>query len=238
MEEYSKTGNKNLENLDSATHFTEWMYAQVSPYLKGSILEIGSGTGTYSKKIIRDFSENIIILSEIDPHYLETLKQNFEARNIIIKKINLEEKDASRDLPPVDCAFALNVFEHIEHDERALQNVYDFLTPGGTFVILVPAHQWLYNRIDASIGHFRRYSKKTLQEKAVRAGFSVKKIYYFNFFSIFGWYLNGSILKKQEISSSLLTMFDRFVPALRFFEEKLLRGRIGISVIAVLEKSI
>ena len=50
---YSAEGDKTLENLHNASRFTDWMYAQVKPHLKGDILEIGSGIGTYSEKIIR-----------------------------------------------------------------------------------------------------------------------------------------------------------------------------------------
>ena len=136
----------------------------------------------------------------------------------------------------IDTAVAVNVLEHINDDTGAFKNVYSSLKKGGHFIVLVPAHQALYNIIDKSIGHYRRYAKKDLIAKAEGAGFKVDELFYFNFFSIFVWYLNGNILKKNTLNAGFLKIFDFFVPVFRALEKNILKGKIGISLIIILEK--
>jgi SAM-dependent methyltransferase len=235
--DYSSTGDTTLGLLDGAENFTEWMYSHVKPHLKGTILEIGSGSGTYSKKIIKDFPKNTIVLSDIDPGYIQRLSRDFTAPNIRVGKLNLEVPEDFSLLPSLaDSAFALNVLEHVEQDTLALNNIYNNLNPGGVMVMLVPAHMFLYNRIDKSIGHFRRYSKKMIHEKIAETPFTLEKLYYFNALSMAGWYLNGNILKKEVVDDGLLSVFDRLVPLIRRFEKHIMREKIGISLIALLRK--
>lgn len=114
--------------------------------------------------------------------------------------------------------------------------MYEKLTPGGTFTILVPAHQFLYNCIDKSVGHYRRYNKKLMQAKVAQTKFKIKKLFYFNAISIPGWYLSGNIFKKDLLSENKMQLLDRLVPFLKFIETHLLRKTIGMSLVAVLEK--
>lgn len=235
-DQFSQEGDKNLKILAQANNFTLWMYEQAQPYLKGTILEIGSGQGNYSKLIIKDFPTHKIILSEIDENYLTQLQTDLGNKNVSTIKLNLEKKADFNQIDQIDSAFALNVLEHVEHDVDALNNIYDKLTPGGTFTVLVPAHQFLYNCIDKSVGHFRRYNKKLMKEKVAQTQFKIKKLFYFNAFSIPGWYLSGNILKRDLLSENKMQFFDKLVPVLKFFEKHILRKSIGMSLIAVLEK--
>lgn len=236
MEDYSSQGKENLEVLSRADNFTDWMYSEIKPFLKGNILEIGSGMGTYSKKIINDFRGSKIVLSDIDEGYINDLKKN-ENGDVSVLKINIEnEQDFKNISIPVNSVFALNVLEHVQNDEQALKNIYRKLSPGGRLVILVPAHKFLFNEIDKGVDHFRRYSKKDILEKVSRTGFRLNKIFYFNFPSMFGWYWTGNIMKRSAISGGSVALFDKLVPFLRFFEKYILRNKIGISLIAVLEK--
>lgn len=235
--EYSDIGNKNLDTLDKAENFTNWMYEQVKPYLKGKILEIGSGSGTYSKKIIRDFASENIFLSDLDPDYITKLQKQFQLPQSHIQTLNLEKQEEfAKFNTTFDSAFALNVLEHVEHDELAFKNIYNALTPNGSCIILVPAHKFLFNRIDTAVGHFRRYSKEELSSKTTKAGFIIEKIFYFNALSIPGWYLNGNILKKAEVDGNLVGFYNAIIPPVRLVEKYILQKKIGISLIAILKK--
>lgn len=235
-DQFSQEGDQNLKILAGASNFTQWMYEQAKPALKGTILEIGSGRGNYSKLIIRDFPANKIILSEIDENYISNLQKTFNSDLVSTIKLNLEKKNDFTQIENIDSAFALNVLEHVEHDVDALNNMYEKLTPGGTFTILVPAHQFLYNCIDKSVGHYRRYNKKLMQAKVAQTKFKIKKLFYFNAISIPGWYLSGNIFKKDLLSENKMQLLDRLVPFLKFIETHLLRKTIGMSLVAVLEK--
>jgi SAM-dependent methyltransferase len=65
---------------------------------------------------------------------------------------------------------AFDVLEHLENPSHLLSEIYRVLEPGGIFICSVPAYQWLFSDFDISIGHFRRYSRKSLNKLVAAAG--------------------------------------------------------------------
>lgn len=229
---------QNLNVFEELDNFVGWMYSQIKPFLKGNILELGSGIGTYSKKIIDDFPRSKIILSDIDRQYLEILQKRFkEEKNITIKKIGLEDPtDFRLDNLEINTVFAINVLEHIKDDIAALNNVYNVLERKGRFVFVVPTHKFLFNSLDQAVGHCRRYTKKTIIEKISKTPFTIRRIFYFNFLSMFVWYGHGNVFKRKVINKTLAKLLDRVIPLLKFLENHILRKKMGISLVVVLEK--
>ena len=73
----------------------------------------------------------------------------------------------------VDAVTALNVLEHIDDDERALCEIARILRPGGVAHIEVPAGPGCYDVYDEQLLHHRRYRRRELLGKAVKAGLVV-----------------------------------------------------------------
>ena len=131
-----------------------------------------------------------------------------------------------------DTVFALNVVEHIDNRDLALQNCRKLLKEGGNLVILVPAFQSLYNQFDQSLGHFLRFTKKSLNQLMRQNGYEITHSQYFNFIGIFGWWFTGSILKKKEIPEGQMSLYNLLVPVFRiidFFTQRI----AGLSTIAI-----
>lgn len=234
---YSSEGNQGLSFNEKADRFIDWMYDEIKPFINGNILEVGSGIGTFSKKIVCDFQNNQIVLSDVDTCYVNNLKNIFELqKNVQIELLDLGTiSDFEKIRRKLNTVIALNVLEHVENDIDALHHIYDALADNGKLILLVPAHKFLYNRIDESVGHYRRYSKKELLEKIGKTKFKIHQINYFNFAAILGWYINGNILKKS-ISESTIGFFNKLVPFFKFFEKNFTRKKMGISLIVILEK--
>lgn len=237
---YSSADYQNHLVVAKSHNFTEWLYGEIKPYIKGNILEVGSGLGTYSGKIVRDFDKNKIWLSDVDPIDLENLKNKFASSpNISVVKIDLnKESDYRQILPRVDTIVALNVLEHLKDDISVLNNLYDKLTDGGNLIIIVPAHKFLFNNLDVITGHYRRYDREEILKKISKAKFAIKKCFYFNFTAIFGWYVNGNILKKSQINYTAMNLYNKIIPFFRFFEKKILRRKLGISLIVIASKNV
>jgi len=68
------------------------------------------------------------------------------------------------------------VLEHLEHDERTLQEMSRILQPGGHLVITVPIHRYYYTFDDAYVGHFRRYEVRDLLRTLEACGFRIVKL--------------------------------------------------------------
>jgi 2-polyprenyl-3-methyl-5-hydroxy-6-metoxy-1,4-benzoquinol methylase len=236
--EYS--GHSNLE-LDAQSHrFTRWLYREVSAELKGDVLEIGSGIGTYSEKIVRDkLPACHIMLTDIAPSYIEALTKRFSSsnNNVSVSKLDLNRKEDYEKIgyEKFDSILGLNILEHVENDEFALQQLYKLLKDEGMMVLLVPCHKFLYNVLDKKAGHFRRYTKKELEYKVSKTQFIIQRIFYFNMLGIVGWYLNGSLAKNPQINGTAYRIFDSLVPISQYIE-RLAGRRLGLSIICYLRK--
>jgi len=78
-----------------------------------------------------------------------------------------------------DIVTALDCIEHIEDDERALQECHRVLTRGGVLLLTVPAHRWLWSRHDEALHHKRRYTEQDLLKKIKNAGFVSREMSHF-----------------------------------------------------------
>jgi len=135
-----------------------------------SYLEIGCGTGNVISAISKSRRWDRVVGAEIHPRGLNL------ARPRLSMDVELTQLDARR-LPFSDvfeAVGAFDVLEHIAEDEVVLQQVQRALVSGGTFVMTVPQHPWLWSVSDEIAHHERRYSRGELEEKLRRAGFVVE----------------------------------------------------------------
>lgn len=96
--------------------------------------------------------------------------------------------DATQKIPFPDVSFdlvtALDVIEHVDADEKILQEARRVLRPGGHLLITTPAFQWLWSHNDDLNAHKRRYTAADLRAKMERVGLRVSRLSY-NFFLVF-----------------------------------------------------
>ncbi|PZU96169.1 MAG: class I SAM-dependent methyltransferase [Pseudanabaena sp.] len=81
-----------------------------------------------------------------------------------------------------DMVMFLDVIEHLDEDEQAVELAKDYLSLVGKLLITVPAYQFLWSAHDQIHGHKRRYTKKKLIELLHKTGYEVSYISYFNTF--------------------------------------------------------
>jgi SAM-dependent methyltransferase len=79
-----------------------------------------------------------------------------------------------------DMVAVLDVIEHVGDDVAALKGIARALKPGGTILVTVPAHPWMWSAHDVVNHHHRRYSKATLAAAIDRAGLRHNGLRYFN----------------------------------------------------------
>lgn len=229
------TGYQTLETIAGADHFNRWMYDTIAPFLKGKILEIGSGIGNISKYALQ--AGHHITLSDINNQYINKLNAVFGLYENVdgILNINLSDEDFNEKYSSLyqkfDTVFLLNVLEHIAEDDIALQHCNLLLKSGGTIVVLVPAYQFLFSRMDLELEHYTRYDGPSLKDVLTRSNFEVKQSFYFNSLGIAGWWLN-KVLQNKEISRGKMTTFNTLVPIAKILD-KVFCNKIGLSVIAV-----
>lgn len=227
-------GMEILSVIEKADKFNEWMYHTIKPFVKGKILEIGSGIGNISQFFLKDKYD--ITLSDIRDSYCERLKQKFGDKGTPVHNIDLVDPDFDNKYKDMigsfDTVFALNVVEHIENDHLALQNIYKLLTQGGIVIILVPAYQSLYNGIDKGLEHYRRYTQKMTNATLIQAQFEIIHEQYFNAMGILAWFISGKLQKNETIPEGQMGLYNKMVPIFKIMD-KLVFNKIGLSNIAV-----
>ena len=225
-----------LKTIESSPIFSNWMYETIKPYIKGDILEVGSGLGIYSRFLYRDFSGKLC-LTDIDENYVAELRREFPTHRVLVEKLDIGSRDDFQLLRKrslrYDTIICMNVLEHINDDVTALRELKRLLKDNGVLILLVPVHKTLYNSIDRAVGHFRRYSKQELVLKLQKAGFLIREVFYYNVFGIVGWYLNGNLLKRQNVDRRAFGFFNRLVPILQMLDKLPPFRTTGISVIAL-----
>jgi len=236
--QHQDLGLSTLISLSEADRFNEWMFEAIRPYIAGKTLEIGSGIGNISAILVRH--QLSLYVSDHTDEYTERLRKRFAATDGVkgVLSIDLAEKNFDTVHAGIvgtfDTVFALNVIEHIEDDHLAILNCYKLLKPGGRVVILVPAWPALYNRLDKGLDHYRRYSSTTLRQ-LLSGPFTVMEMKYFNLAGIGGWWLTGTLLRKEVIGEGRARFYNRLVPLFRL-ADKLSFHRMGLSLVAVGEK--
>jgi SAM-dependent methyltransferase len=130
----------------------------------------------------------------------------------------------------------LNVLEHVRDDAAALAHMHAVLPEGGRAVLIVPAFERLYGPIDERLGHYRRYSKKSLTRVAERAGFRAETLRYMNSVGFFGWWFNAHVARKTAQSEVQIAVFDALVVPVLSRVEGWMEPPLGQSIFAVLRK--
>lgn len=239
FEEHDVVGESTLEVIAKADKFNRWMYQTIKPYCNGKVLEIGSGIGNISAFFMEDEFE--IMLTDIRTGYCDKLESTFQSNPFFlgteVMDLTDEEFEAkfASHIGQYDTVFALNVVEHIYDDSLALKNCRKLLNSNGQLIILVPSYQKLYNGFDKELGHYRRYTKSLLSSVFHKNNFKIIHKQYFNFIGIFGWYVTGSLMKKDSIPGGQMKLYNTLVPIFKIID-KLILNSAGLSTIVVGKK--
>ncbi|QWE93847.1 MULTISPECIES: class I SAM-dependent methyltransferase [unclassified Cupriavidus] len=135
-----------------------------------SLMEIGCGTGYVLSGVAARYPGATLHGSEIFTAGLAVARARLPA-------IEFMQMDARR-IPFVeefDVMGAFDVLEHIEDDRAVLRQMFEALKPGGTVLLTVPQHAWLWSPVDDRACHVRRYAARDLEDKLREAGFKVAR---------------------------------------------------------------
>lgn len=227
------SGVSTLLALSGARRLNRWIYETIAPHVGSRVLEVGAGIGNVTRFLA---NRELVLATDISPVCLDSLRNRFvHSPNVRVLPLDLNDVPVERLREwQLDTVVCLNVLEHIEDDVRTLQRLNQSLGPGGKLLVLVPACSSFYGSIDREVGHYRRYSRRELEEKLRATGFRIRKIQHFNAAGIPGWLLNGRLLKRKTLPLFQVKVFNLLLPLLKL--EGLLRLPFGLSLVAVAER--
>jgi len=222
-------GMETLEVMKEARWYNQWLFKMIKPYLGKDILEVGAGTGNFTRLLSKIGKVSVI---DIEERYIKYLKKN---KNISSGIGDIEEGQYFFRNGLFDSIVCLNVLEHISDDLKALKNSQKLLKEGGTLVLLVPAHKILFSNFDKTLGHFRRYTTGELTHKLKSAGFTVITNRYLNWWAAIGWFVFLRLTGWRKIPKSEVGIFN-YLGRLFLWPEKFIKFPFGLSVLVVAKK--
>ena len=228
MKNYPETAT---ERFDNANFHIRYCLSFIKKYIKGDILEIGAGCGSFTRNYIKTDFKNIT-LTELDKKNIQDLNRkfkNFKNVKVLNTTINKIENE-------YDSILYLHVLEHIKDDQDEIREATKRLKKGGHLLIMVPAHQKIYSNLDRAVGHYRRYERKFFKEKLT----NLKRVKLFSL-DIIGYllYFLNKIFFKEEIFPSSLKIFiwDKICTPLTAIIDRLTNYNYGKCIIAIYKKN-
>ena len=219
-----------LNYFDNAKNFRLYQLNLIKKFLNGNVAEVGPGNGKNLSQYINIPSE--INLFEPSKKLYKNLRKKFKKN----KKINIYNKNFRSNLKKYDAILYLDVLEHIKNDRLEIKHAFKSLKKGGMLIINVPAFNYLYSEFDRDVGHFRRYSKKSLLRIFVNLKFKILKLVYYD---VVGYFLS-------LMSKILVTNYKRnFAKKIKLWNsliwlsiilDKLIQYRFGKSLLLVVIK--
>jgi len=171
------------------------LFSMVPENNTGRLLDVGSGNGIAGHLLRGKYAE--IVLSDYSDTLVVALLRKFKKT----PSVSVVQVDAKR-LPYTDyfdTIIAADIIEHIDDDMVCLKGFFRALRPGGLLFLSVPAIPTLYGRRDAKYGHYRRYTKRGLKRQVGEVGFTVKKVFYWNFIGVAPYWVSEKIFRRELV---------------------------------------
>lgn len=117
-------------------------------------------------------------------HAVERANKRIEAGGLDCAQVfewdleHLPEAVSGTQFDAILCGDLLN---HVKDDGDTLDQIAGLLGPGGTLTLVVPAFPALIGPRDQSLGHLRRYTRRSIRTLLEQHGFCVGSIRYWNF---------------------------------------------------------
>ena len=228
MKNYPETAT---ETFDNANFHIRYCLSFMKKYIKGDILEIGAGCGSFTRNYVKPDHKNIT-LTELDNKNILDLNQKFKN----FKNIKILNTDINKIKNEYDTILYLHVLEHIKDDQNEIEEATKRLKKGGHLLIMVPAHQKIYSNLDRAVGHYRRYEREFFKEEFLNLErvslFSVDIIGYLLYF------LNKIFFKKEIFPSRLkIFIWDKICTPLTAIIDRLTNYNYGKCIIVIYKKN-
>jgi 2-polyprenyl-3-methyl-5-hydroxy-6-metoxy-1,4-benzoquinol methylase len=234
--------NKDLNGF-WAKFRAQSIFDQLNHNKINSLWEVGSGDGSAAIPLsIKGI--NVIAVEPIREGALYTEQNGITSFCCFLNELELPGAS-------LDAIGLFDVLEHLEDSQMLLNEVRRCLSDQGFLFITVPMYMFLFSDFDSKIGHFRRYSKKTIESELNNAGFEVKSFHFMFSFLVIPAYFIRKILPKGRKAAPYVILHKSMNRQLRITQtlipslilsflyklEKWIKPRFGLSSLIVAKKS-
>ena len=196
------------------------------------MLEVGAGTGNNTARLMALGQHTGWTCLEPDAALAAALRDRVGPLGVQAAVGTLQ------DLAPGDAYDTLvyaDVLEHIEDDRGEVAEAVRRLRPGGRLVVLSPAHQALFSPFDDSVGHFRRYSARSIAA-LTPPGARLATVRYLDAVGLAASLAQRAVLRQAMPTAAQIQTWDRWMVPLSRRLDAVLGHRLGKSVLAMWER--
>ena len=174
-----------------------------------------------------------ITLTDTDEGSYNLLKKNFiNEKNINVLNSNTKDIDSR-----FNTLLYFNVLEHVEDDKLEIKNALEKLNYGGHLIILVPAHQKIYSKLDKAVGHYRRYDINFFKENKFKNS-EIVKLHFLDFFGYTLYYLNKIFFKKETYPTAVkIFIWDKIFTPVTTIVDFLTGYKFGKNILCIYKKN-
>ena len=214
-----------LEIFRQARRWKAYWRSSIARYVRGAVLEPGAGIGANTEALAGLGCQSWLCL-EPDPALAAQIVPPSPRHHVMV--------GTSADLSGhrFDTILYLDVLEHVRDDRDELARAAELLNPGGSLVVLAPAHDSLFTPFDRAVGHFRRYDRRSLRDVAPST-LNEHMLVYLDSCGLLASAGNRFLLESAMPSERQVLAWDTFlVPCSRWLD-RLTFGRVGKSILGV-----
>ena len=144
----------------------------VGDFMPSTILDIGAGSGFFSRYLLRRTTAKRAWCVDIG---YEMESDSVEGEKPIQFRRSIQAVDA-------DLVLLMDVLEHVDDDIGLLSDYVRRVPPGARFLVSVPAFRFLWSEHDEFLEHKRRYTLPEVERLVGQASLTIEySAYYFGF---------------------------------------------------------
>jgi len=212
-----------LELFAAAGNWKAYFAYMLHPFVAGRVLEVGAGIGS-NTPFLRTGAAREWTSLEPDP----TLAGRIAADCRVLVGTMAAMDPAAR----FETILYIDVLEHIADDQEELARAAGHLAGDGHVVVLAPAHPSLFSAFDHAIGHFRRYTRRSLAA-LTPPSCRLQHCFMLDSAGLFASLANRTLLRAPLPTARQIALWDkRLVPISRIVD-RLTGYRFGKTVVAV-----
>lgn len=233
--EYRYIGNE-LEVFSKAFNWKSYLKVHLNPYIGAQVMEAGSGPAANTPFLLHDSIQCWVCL-EPDGQYIQDIQEKIRAGILpeVVKPLHGTIEQLSPDAS-FDTILYLDVLEHIEDDRTELQQVLKYLKTNGHLIILAPAFPALFSNFDRNIGHYRRYTRKSLGQ-IIPDGLTRVRCHYLDACAIPVSLAARYLFTSGNPSAGQVRLWDSFFVPLSRIMDPVVGYSFGKSLLGIWQKS-
>lgn len=234
--ELTYIGNE-LDLFSNAHNWKSYFARHLGSFVAGDVAEVGAGLGG-TTSLLCTGNESSWSCLEPDPSLCTEISNKISRgelpSNVSAKVATLEDIDRSQKF---DTIMYIDVLEHIEDDVSEANLAAEHLRPGGSLIVLSPAHQWLFTPFDEAIGHFRRYNKTTISALNP-AGVELHKCFYLDTIGLLASLGNKLLLRQSSPTASQIKVWDNMMVPVSKLVDPITGHKFGKTIVAIWQKQV